>query len=166
MTNLIDWMLVQQNNITTALILVGYVFMALRAIVKATTTARDDAWLEYFDEHVASVKTIAANAYEVVENMVAKGLLPKDNKYVKFLELVSNSYETVKQQPMPKILMVVADSVATGKAIADKASLGIEQLKSEIKGEIGPNTPATREEILPGPIAYQKNNPVTLDNPK
>lgn len=139
---MIDWVIAHQSEITTGFVVVGYVYAILRAFVAWTESKADDKLLEVFESRLGYVKTLAAEVYAKVEGLVNSGLLPKENKYVKFMELIKTEYKVIHNQPLPQALQIVATAEVGIKAAVEKVSLQVEQVKAQVKGEIGPNTQA------------------------
>jgi hypothetical protein len=137
---MIDWIIAHQNEITAGLVVVGYAFAILRAFIAWTATQEDDKLLVLFDERLGYVKTLAGDVYAKVEALVKSGTLTKENKYVKFMELIRTEYEIIHNKPIPQVLQAVAVAEAGIKAASEKVSLQVEQIKASVKGEIGPNT--------------------------
>jgi hypothetical protein len=127
---MIDWIIAHQNEITTGFVIFGYAVAIIRIIIAWTVTTDDDKLLEAFDERLNYIRTLAGEAYSKVEALVKSGVLPKENKYAKFIELVRDEYQIIHNKPLPQVLQVAATTEAGIKAAAEKVSLQIEQVKA------------------------------------
>lgn len=108
------------DELTMALILLGYAVMALRYIAPKTKTTADDELLAGIEKAVEWAEQWSPAFWNIAEVAATEGRITKARKLMEFRKQMEESYRRIHDREMPAEAKAAAEMVAGGLSAAHK----------------------------------------------